>query len=104
MPKRVTKSRKPSDIELGIELGSQWMQRHVNVPHAPPLFHYTGAAAIRGILQSGRLWASGAQYMNDWMEVVYGYDIIMNGLRDLVKKKKTPQRSTRVFTDVLRLM
>jgi len=91
--------------ELGISLGREWMRRHAQAPEpVPPLFHYTGAAAIRGILQSGRVWASGAQYMNDWMEVVYGYDIIMNGLRDLVDKSRVPKRSRAVFTDVLRLM
>jgi len=81
------------------------MQRHARAPEpAPPLFHYTGATAIRGILQSGRLWASGAQYMNDWMEVVYGYDIIMNGLRELVEKRGFATRPCAVFSDVLRLM
>jgi hypothetical protein len=104
MPKRTIRSRKPAHSELGISLGREWMQRHAIVPQAPPLFHYTGAAAIRGILQSGRLWASGAQYMNDWMEVVYGYDIIMTGLRELVEKNKLPNRSRTVFKDVLQLM
>jgi len=104
MAKRTTKTRTRAQTELGISLGRQWMQRHAIVPHAPPLFHYTGAAAIRGILQSGRLWASGAQYMNDWMEVVYGYDIIMTGLRELVEKNKLPDRSRTVFKDVLQLM
>jgi len=107
MPNRTRKTlSKPqrTHSELGISLNRDWMNRHALVPQAPPLFHYTGAAAIRGILQSGRLWASGAQYMNDWMEVVYGYDIIMTGLRELVEKNKLPSRSNGVFKDVLRLM
>ncbi|HVZ18694.1 MAG TPA: DUF2971 domain-containing protein [Terriglobales bacterium] len=104
MPRLASKTRKPARSELGISLGRDWMQRHATVPQAPPLFHYTGAAAIRGILQSGRLWASGAQYMNDWMEVVYGYNIIMTSLRKLVEKKKAPERSIVIFKDVLRLM
>jgi len=106
MPKRTKSTKSPKVVqgELGIALGREWMQRHAVVPQAPPLFHYTGAAAIRGILQSGRLWASGAQYMNDWMEVVYGYDIIMNGLRELVEKNKVLSRARAVFQDVLRLM
>ena len=108
MPKRLTKTTKAKrheHTELGISLGREWMRRHAQAPEpVPPLFHYTGAAAIRGILQSGRVWASGAQYMNDWMEVVYGYDIIMNGLRALVEKRKLGERSRAVFTDVLRIM
>jgi len=102
MPRRV---RKNENTELGISLGRRWTQRHTQTPKpVPPLFHYTGAAAIRGILQSGTVWASGAQYMNDWMEVVYGYDIIMNGLRDLIDRRKLSERSRAVFRDVLRLM
>ena len=107
MPKRAMKSRvrRKDDAELGVSLGREWLHRHAQAPEpVPPLYHYTGAAAIRGILQSGHLWASGAQYMNDWMEVVYGYDIIMNGLRDLVEKRKLPERARAVFADVLRLM
>ena len=108
MHTRGRKKTKPSgknNAELGIALGRDWMHRHTQAPHpVPPLFHYTGAAAIRGILQSGRLWASGAQHMNDWMEVVYGYDIIMNGLRELEDSRKLPERSRAVLTNVLRLM
>ena len=102
MPPRV---RKNENTELGILLGRDWMQRHAQASKpVPPLFHYTGAAAIRGILQSGTVWASGAQYMNDWMEVVYGYDIIMNGLRDLLDGRKLSGRTRAIFKDVLRLM
>ncbi len=103
--KKAVQVRRNDDAEIGVSLGRDWLRRHAQAPEpVPPLYHYTGAAAIRGILQTGRLWASGAQYMNDWMEVVYGYDIIMNGLRDLVEKRKLPERSRAVFTDVLRLM
>lgn len=103
--KKTAGVRAHENAELGISLGRDWMHRHAQAPvPVPPLYHYTGAAAIRGILQSARLWASGAQYMNDWMEVVYGYDIIMTGLRDLVEKRKLPERSRAVLSNVLRLM
>jgi len=103
--KNSLKQRRHEHTGLGISLGRDWMHRHARAPEpVPPLFHYTGAPAIRGILQSGSIWASGAQYMNDWMEVVYGYDIIMNGLRDLVEKRKLERRSRAVFKDVLRMM
>jgi len=103
--KRVVKRPRCEQGELGVSLGREWMHRHARPPEpVPPLFHYTGAPAIRGILQSRSIWASGAQYMNDWMEVVYGYDIIMNRLRELVEKGKLAERSRIVFKDVLRLM
>lgn len=81
------------------------MKRHAQPPApVPPLFHYTGAGGMRGIIRSGRIWASGAQYMNDWMEVVYGYEIIRNKLRDLVGSRQLPACSLEVFTRVLQLM
>ncbi|HWR14020.1 MAG TPA: DUF2971 domain-containing protein [Terriglobales bacterium] len=103
--KPATKSRKKATPELGLELAREWMRRHARPPDpVPPLFHYTGAGGIRGIIRSDRLWASGAQYMNDWMEVVYGFEIIMKNLRELVESRKLPERSQQVFTEVLRLM
>jgi hypothetical protein len=70
----------------------------------PPLFHYTGAHGVRGILNSDSIWASGAQHMNDWMEVVYGYDIMMGTLRNVVSSADLPNRSQQVFSEVLRAM
>ncbi len=102
---RKTVRRKQQDTELGIALGRAWMQRYSEgLGPVPPLFHYTGAHGVRGILNSDRIWAGGAQHMNDWMEVVYGYDIMMGSLRHLVRSDKLPQRSQRVFLDVLRAM
>lgn len=93
------------NAELGIDLVRQWMQRYAEgLGDVPPLFHYTGAHGVRGILNSDRIWASGAQHMNDWMEVVYGYDLMMKALRGLVHHGKLPQRSGRVFREVLGAM
>jgi Protein of unknown function (DUF2971) len=105
--KRQVRPHRPrkQDAELGIELGRQWMQRYAEeLGDVPPLFHYTGAHGVRGILNSDRIWASGAQHMNDWMEVVYGYDIMMNALRPLVHEGKLPNHTQRVFREVLRAM
>ena len=100
-PKRQTKK----DPELGITLGRAWMHRYSEgLGPVPPLFHYTGAHGVRGILNSDRIWASGAQHMNDWMEVVYGYDIMMTTLRGIVGSGELPQRTQSVFNDVLRAM
>ena len=108
MPNRAKKALKvgrTQHAELGVSLGREWMRRHARPPEpVPPLFHYTGAPAVRGILQSRSIWASGAQYMNDWMEVVYGYNIIMKGLQELVENRKLPERSRAIFSDVLMLM
>jgi hypothetical protein len=42
--------------------------------------------------------------MNDWMEVVYGYDLMMSALRNLVGSGELSGRSQKVFADVLRAM
>jgi hypothetical protein len=105
MKKSAPKRRRPNDPELGITLGREWMHRYSQgLGPVPPLFHYTGAHGMRGILNSDRIWASGAQHMNDWMEVVYGYDIMMSTLRALVGSGELPSRSQSVFSDVLRAM
>ena len=97
--------RSPNQPELGVELGRQWMHRYSEgLGPVPPLFHYTGAHGVRGILNSDSIWASGAQHMNDWMEVVYGYDIMMGTLRNVVSSADLPNRSQRVFSEVLRAM
>jgi hypothetical protein len=43
-------------------------------PHGEPthLAHYTTADGLRGIIQNGNLWASGACYLNDSSEIDYG--------------------------------
>lgn len=101
---KVTKPRqKTTDPELGIALGREWIQSYSEkLGPVPPLFHYTGAHGVRGILNSDRIWASGAQHMNDSMEVIYGYDIMMDALRKKVRSGKLPERSQKVFGDVLR--
>jgi hypothetical protein len=105
MKKNIPKRQGKKDPELGIALGREWMQRYSQgLGPVPPLFHYTGAHGVRGILNSDRIWASGAQHMNDWMEVVYGYDIMMGTLRSLVGSGGMPKRSQLVFADVLRAM
>ena len=41
------------DPELGISLGREWMHRNsAGFGPVPPLFHYTGAHGMRGILKS----------------------------------------------------
>jgi hypothetical protein len=54
---------------------------------SPPrhLFHYTSAHGLLGIIESGKLWASPIQYMNDSSELNHANRIFMEVLRELVK-------------------
>ena len=40
------------------------------------LFHYTNGTGLQGILESNRVWATHAQFLNDSTELVYAYDFI----------------------------
>jgi len=41
----------------------------------PVIYHYTGIDGLKGILESNRLWASAAHYLNDSSEIEYGCDL-----------------------------
>ncbi len=100
-----TPQKNRKDQELGIALSRAWMQRYTEgLGPVPPLFHYTGAPGVRGILNSDSIWASGAQHMNDWMEVVYGYNMMMSALRDVVGAGGLDSEAQNIFENVLRVM
>ena len=40
---------------------ADWSPLHANAPYA--VYHYTDAAALKGILESGRLWAADVLYL-----------------------------------------
>jgi hypothetical protein len=42
----------------------------------PPLFHYTDADGLRGIINSGSLWATHIDYLNDSQEFKHAYGLI----------------------------
>ena len=43
-----------------------------------PLFHYTGATGLHGILSSNRLWATHIEFLNDSLELTYGKQFIQD--------------------------
>jgi hypothetical protein len=47
------------------------------VSTAPDLrFHYTNAEGLKGILQSGKIWATDVRYLNDAQEVEYLFQLL----------------------------
>jgi len=44
----------------------------------PILYHYTTAANLMGILESRKIWATHARFLNDAMELEYAFDFIQN--------------------------
>lgn len=47
-----------------------------------PLYHYTTAAGLAGLLQSEKMWLTNAFQMNDPRELDFGFDIALNHLFD----------------------
>ncbi|WP_406695041.1 hypothetical protein V5E97_28775 [Singulisphaera sp. Ch08] len=65
---------------------SSIIQTDDHVPEMPPtLYHYTGVDGFMGILTTGKVWATHAQYLNDSQELVYAStlanEIIADDLR-----------------------
>jgi hypothetical protein len=48
---------------------------------ARPLHHYTSGTALLGIIESGTLWATKIQYMNDYKEFAHALDLAAIELR-----------------------
>ena len=46
------------------------------------IYHYTGAAGLRGILQSGHIWATHTDFMNDSAEIEFACEQIRLSLRE----------------------
>jgi hypothetical protein len=61
----------PGEIEYW---RSVWRNVHRELPSG--LFHYTDAAGLRGIIKSGRLWATHIYYLNDTQEFKYATGVI----------------------------
>lgn len=45
------------------------------------LYHYTNAHGALGIMDSSRLWSTGAYVLNDTREIEYGLDLLKNALK-----------------------
>jgi hypothetical protein len=58
----------------------------------PPgqLYHYTGAEGALGIISSGEIWATDAEYLNDPSEILYGRDLIRSTWRDFKQDAAPP--------------
>src|SRR6266568_9238891 len=52
-------------------------------PPPETLFHYTSGEGIKGIINSGKLWATSIYHLNDSSEFEYGLDIASNALAEI---------------------
>jgi hypothetical protein len=57
------------------------------------LQHYSSPAGAIGILETGKLWATNAKYMNDAQELSYGLDLVVSVLSDRYSRAGGLERS-----------
>lgn len=50
-------------------------------PESEPLYHYTSQTGLRGILESGELWAGDIRYLNDSKEFIHALELAKKSLR-----------------------
>jgi hypothetical protein len=53
------------------------------------LFHYTSLSAMKAIVESSRLWASHAAFLNDSSELRYSHTIFQTTIQELVVAEQT---------------
>jgi hypothetical protein len=70
-------------------------------PPPPPLYHYTNAAGLVGILDSGSLWASAIGHSNDPREIACAFDVARPILTELAAQPEFQKRNQHLLMSVL---
>lgn len=65
------------------------------------LYHYTSVTGLQGILQSNRLWATAAYFMNDSSEIEYGCQLVRQAL---LEWRTVNERNDGFAAETLRLL
>lgn len=65
------------------------------------LFHYTPFASFLAILQSGKLWATGVQYLNDSQELLHAIGLAGDYVRDRLGSEKTREAQS-ALSDIVK--
>ena len=76
---------------LAYALTDRWTSHRARIPRQEPpphgtLYHYTTAVGLGGMLASGFLWASNAEFMNDRGELEYPRPMLRSELEDLSRR------------------
>jgi len=66
------------------KLYKEWIPLHDNRPRV--VYHYTTAAGLLGIVQSNRLWATNARFLNDHSEIEYAACVIRQLMAAMTSK------------------
>lgn len=64
------------------EIVDHWLERSSSESNLL-LHHYTTAKGLKGIIESGEIWCSEIQYLNDAQEIEYGSTLVRDKIEDL---------------------
>jgi hypothetical protein len=70
-------------------------------PPPPPLYHYTNAAGLVGILDSGSLWASAIGHSNDLREIACAFELARPILTELAAQPEFQKQNQHLLMSVL---
>src|ERR1017187_463920 len=92
---------KPEDVRVITNATNRIYQFNFKRAHdalnpEPPshcLFYYTNADGLRGIIENNELWATSAYFLNDSTEIIYGYGILDEVLKDWIAVNPKAERS-----------
>jgi len=91
---RVSAVQAPEDDERRFfdALYAEWIPLHDRRPAT--LYHYTNAQGLLGIVQSHRLWAGDARFLNDPSEIEYAANAIRESIVWVTKHYPSPLPNT----------
>lgn len=85
-----TSDKAHSDTESVDEIEVRFRERIFNLcepKNTPPLYHYTDAQGLIGIVENKEMWASHYRYLNDSSELHHGQKIFEEEVAKLIESK-----------------
>jgi len=78
----------PAVLHAAVDQFVQWSTQQLlseqkTATVTQPLYHYTNAAGIRGIIESQKLWFTSYQHLNDPSELIHGMDVAHKLLEEI---------------------
>lgn len=92
----------PPDLTNALREFSQWTEnrkKEYEFRISQPVFHYTDANGLMGILDSNTLWFTDIRYLNDPSEFHFGREFALTALRRAASKHGSTDTLVKIFCD-----
>jgi hypothetical protein len=78
----------PPNLAAGVDEFKNWSQNQLLTEEkatkiTEPLYHYTDAGGLRGIVESQKIWFTSYLHLSDPSELIYGMDIVHRLLNEI---------------------